>query len=232
MSPPPQSTLLVLGSKPKPNIPRAGSYAAIACANGSGHSARVHGLAKPHFTVVSAMLGSGDASECHTLAAMRGLGSEALYFLPRRPPKKKKPFGRDWRMHPLWLRWLLWRAGYRYDRFVQHSSQWYETALIGLCGGDEGTVSQMRMKRASTGVIAVGLGLSLGPFTHVIMAGFDLTLEHAYGVNPRIEKREMVRSRHDATDVHVLTSLQQRLGTLWTTEPALHARTNIPLLTP
>lgn len=229
MVPPPQRTLLVLGSKPAPVIPPPQSYAAIACANGSGFSARAHGLATPLFTVISAMLGSGKDSEQHTLAVMRGLRTQTLYFLPRRKPLRRK----DWRMHPLWVRWLFWRGGYRYERFEDHPSRWYEAHLVGLCGGDRETTEIVERKRMSTGLIAAGLGLSLGRFDHVILSGFDLTLEHAYGENPRIAKRKMTKSLHELTDLHVLrTVTARRPGALWTTEPNLHERARIPLLTP
>src|SRR5688572_19089761 len=84
--PPPDSTILVLGSKPGPALPPAGVYAALACANASGFSARAYGLRPPSFTVITAVLGSGNASDRHSLAAMAGLEAGRVYFLPRPLP--------------------------------------------------------------------------------------------------------------------------------------------------
>ena len=65
--PQPEATILVLGSKPRPILPPATTYGALACANASGFSARAHGLGAPFYTVISAVLGSGNASDRHAL---------------------------------------------------------------------------------------------------------------------------------------------------------------------
>ena len=44
------NTLLILGSKPEPELPPVASYNAVACANGSGYSAARYGLLDPVYT--------------------------------------------------------------------------------------------------------------------------------------------------------------------------------------
>ena len=59
--PDPSRTILVLGSKPEPALPPPGSYAALACANASGFSARAHGLPPP---LVHRGLGRAGLRQC------------------------------------------------------------------------------------------------------------------------------------------------------------------------
>ena len=114
--PTPNRTILVLGSKPEPVLPPPGSFAALACANASGFSARAHGLPQAVFTVVSAVLGSGKASDRHSLAAMAGLEAGRLYFLPRPLPaaswRRLRFRLRNWRLQAPWVRHLLRRHGF------------------------------------------------------------------------------------------------------------------------
>jgi hypothetical protein len=88
----------------------------------------------------------------------------------------------------------------------------------------------MALKRPSTGLVALALGLTEAGFGHAILAGFDFTLSHAYGHNPLIDQRGHVLSKHADTDVALLAAIQRRRGCLWTSEPAVAARTGIPLL--
>ena len=66
-------TLLILGSKPEPVLPPPGSYQAVACANGSGHSAAARGLPRPVFTVMTPLIACDIDSGRQTLEALRGL---------------------------------------------------------------------------------------------------------------------------------------------------------------
>jgi hypothetical protein len=76
--------------------------------------------------------------------------------------------------------------------------------------------------------VAIAL-VELG-FKDAILAGFDFTLSHAYGHNPLIDQRGSALSKHADTDVALLSAIQHERGCLWTSEPAVAARTGIPLL--
>lgn len=234
--PPPARTLLVLGSKPAPALPPAGSYAAIACANASGFSARAHGLAAPSLTVVSAVLGSGKGSDEHSLKALRDLPAGLLYLLPR--PLPRDPWRRllarlrHWRMQPPWVRHRLARAGLRFERVVVRPIEAYHAMIERLTGDDPAVRAAMARKRPSTGLVALAVGLTEAGFEHAILAGFDFTLSHAYGHNPLIDQRGHATSAHADTDVAILEAIQRRHGCLWTSEPAVAARTSLPLLPP
>jgi hypothetical protein len=234
-APPADRTILVLGSKPVPSLPPPGSFAAVACANASGFSARAHGLPAPRFTVVSAVLGSGKASDRHSLLAMRGLAAGTVYFLPRPLPhgdpwRRLRFRLRHWRLQAPWVRLLLRWHGLRWDRFVARPTGAYDGLLLELGDGAPEISALMATKRPSTGLVTLALGLTEAGFDHAILAGFDFTLSHAYGHNPLIDERGNVLSKHADTDVGILQAIQARRGGLWTSEPAVHARTGIPLV--
>jgi hypothetical protein len=234
--PSPDATILVLGSKPRPALPPPGAYAALACANASGFSARALGLRPPQFTVVSAVLGSGNASDRHSLAVMRGLQAGRVYFLPRPLPddglQRLRHRLRHWRLQAPWVRYLLRRHGLIFDRFEQRPTEDYDGLLLGLAGEDATIAELIERKRPSTGLVALALGLCEAGFDHAILAGFDFTLSHAYGHNPLIDQRGDALSKHADTDIAILAAIQARRGCLWTSEPAVAARTGIPLLAP
>ena len=233
--PSPERTILILGSKPSPSLPPADAYTALACANASGYSARTHGLRAPLFTVVSAVLGSGNASDRHSLAALAGLEAGRVYFLPR--PLPEGPWRRlrhrivHWRLQAPWVRHVLRRHGLRFTGFVQRPTEAYDGLLLELAGGDPAVAALMAGKRPSTGLVALALGLTEGTFTHAILAGFDFTLAHAYGHNPLIDQRGDALSKHADTDIALLAAIQERRQCLWTSEPAVAAAAGIPLLT-
>ena len=99
-----------------------------------------------------------------------------------------------------------------------------------LAGGDAEIAELIARKRPSTGLVALALGLTEVGFSHAILAGFDFTLSHAYGHNPLIDQRGDALSKHADTDIAILAAIQARCGCLWTSEPAVAARTGIPLL--
>ena len=133
-----EATILILGSKPQPCLPQPAAYSALACANASGFSARAHGLRAPLFTVVSAVLGSGNASDRHSLAALDGLEAGRVYFLPRPLPKtfwrRLRYRLRNWRLQAPWVRHLLRRHGLRFQEFVQRPTGSYDGLLLRLAG--------------------------------------------------------------------------------------------------
>jgi hypothetical protein len=232
--PSPDSTILVLGSKPSPSLPPPNAYAALACANASGFSARAHGLREPLFTVVSAVLGSGNASDRHSLAAMDGLEAGRVYFLPRPLPvgrgKRLRHRVVQWRLQAPWVRHVLRRHGLRFSAFLHRPTEAYDGLLLQLAGSDPQIAELMRQKRPSTGLVAMALGLTEAGFADAILAGFDFTLSHAYGHNPLIDQRGEALSKHADTDIALLAAIQQRRQCLWTSEPAVSRRTGIPLL--
>lgn len=232
--PPAASTILVLGSKPQPALPPPHTYAAVACANASGFSARAHGLPQPKFTVISAVLGSGNASDNHSLAAMRGLAAGQVYFLPRPLPsgrwRRLRHRLRHWRLQGPWVRRLLRRSGLIFSSFEERPTEAYDGLLLALTGDDPNIAELMAAKRPSTGLVALALGLSEGGFGHAILAGFDFTLSHAYGHNPLIDQRGQALSKHADTDIAILSAIQARRGCLWTSEPTVAAKAAIPLL--
>lgn len=224
-----------MGSKPSPSLPPPEAYAALACANASGYSAKTHGLRPPLFTVVTAVLGSGNASDRHSLAALAGLEAGRVYFLPR--PLPAAPWRRlrhrlvHWRLQAPWVRHVLRRHGLRFSEFEQRPTEAYDGLLLDLAGGDPAIAALMARKRPSTGMVALALGLTEGHFTDAILAGFDFTLAHAYGHNPLIDQRGQALSKHADTDVALLMAIQARRGCLWTSETAVAQAAGLPLLT-
>lgn len=233
-TPPAESTILVLGSKPEPSLPSPDSYSALACANASGFSARAHGLRAPLYTVVSAVLGSGNDSDRHSLAVMRGLEAGRVYFLPRplpvQPWRRLRHRLRNWRLQAAWVRHLLRSHGLVFSEFVQRPTEVYDGLLLRLAGDRPELAELVGHKRPSTGLVALALALAELGFSDAILAGFDFTLSHAYGHNPLIDQRGSPLSKHAGTDVALLSAIQRGRGCLWTSEPAVAERTGIPLL--
>ena len=229
-------TLLVLGSKPSPTLPPPGSFAAVACANASGFSARTHGLPDPDYTVMTAVLTSGKASDNHSLRALAGLHTRRLFIYPRPQGDRSGLLGswwarvKGWRMTPAWMKHQLRRIGYRWDESVVHPSSWYRDLIIRLAGDDATVRDIAARKLPSTGMVAVALGLADPRFDRVVMAGFDFTLTHAYGTNPLIADRAELASKHADTDVAVLAAFVASGRGLVTSEPAVHARAGVPMI--
>jgi hypothetical protein len=232
--PPGAGTLLVLGSKPNPSLPPPESYRAVACANASGFSARALGLPAPRFTVASAVLGSGKGSDEHSLRALRGVPAGTLYLLPRPLPHglaRRALFRlRHWRMQTPWVRLRLKRAGLCFERVVAWPIEAYHALILELTSGAPEVRAAMARKRPSTGMVALAVGLTEGGFGHAILAGFDFSLHHAYGHNPLIDRRGTDLSAHADTDIAILRAIQRHRPILWTSEPAVHERTGLPLL--
>lgn len=231
------AVLLVLGSKPDPRLPPAGSCAALACANASGRSARTLGLPDPLFTVMSSVLASSkNPSNRLAREALAGLRTQTLYYCPRqmyrRDPLKRllhmpevlacgpRPFARKIRA-----------AGFRFETFVVRPLRRYIRLVETLCGEDPEIEGELRAKHPSTGVLAAAIGLGEAGFEKVILSGFSFEITHAYADNPLIARRGTVMSRHADTDIAVLRRISARTGRLLTTEPVVHERTGIPMLT-
>ncbi len=230
------ATLLVLGSKPEPALPPRRLIDAVACANASGYSARQQGLADPDFTVMTAVLTSGKASDEHSLLRLKGLRTRRLYHLPR--PKAEAASGLRalkllWRMRdltPRHMRRRLRELDYRYDEMLVWAASRYHGLVRRLCLDDPDIDALIAAKQPSTGLVAVALGLDDPRFERVVMSGFDFTLTHAYGANPLIAERGSPLSKHADTDIAVLRRLARTAPRLLTTEPTVHDLTGIPLL--
>lgn len=226
-------TLLVLGSKPDPVLPRAAQFDAVACANGSGYSAAKHGLPAPRFTVMSAVLGSLP-SGLQSISALSGLSTERLYFSPR--PDDRRGVRRMLRtlktydMQPFWLKRKLREASYSFGDFVVRPHAEYLRLVRNLCEGAPDVLALVDRKQPSTGMMTLAIGAGLEGFDRFILSGFSFELTHAYGNNPEIAERGTQVSGHADTDVAFLRHLAGTLGTVFTTEPIVTARTGIPEL--
>ncbi len=229
-----QRTLLVLGSKPDPVLPKPSSYDAVACANGSGFSAAQHGLPDPLFTVMSAILGSVDSGK-QSVAALAGLRTERLYFSPR-PEKPRRGVRKlvralkTYEMQPFYMKRILRQASYSYVDFVVRPHADYVRMVRELCAGDVGVLGHVERKQPSTGMMTLVIGAAEEGFDRFILSGFSFELTHAYGTNPEIEERGTQVSGHAGTDVALLRHLAARGGAVFTTEPVVAERTDVPLL--
>jgi hypothetical protein len=228
-------TLLVLGSKPDPALPPATEFDAVACANASGYSANHHGLPAPVFTAISAVVTSGIGSGKQSMKALHGLHTETLYRVPqfdkpRKFRKKIKSLPIAIKTSPVFFRFRLRRAGYRWNTFVCRDAAFYQQLIGTLCHRDPQIMALIAEKKPSTGVIALMIGMSLGRYDRFVMSGFNFELTHAYADNPEIHQRGTTLSRHTPTDVQVLRRLEDIHGTLFTTEAAVHEQAGIALL--
>ena len=63
-----------------------------------------------------------------------------------------------------------------------------------------------------------------------MLSGFSFEITHAYADNPLIAERGSVSSKHAETDTLLLRHLSRRFGTIYTTEPTVNRRAEVPLL--
>jgi hypothetical protein len=229
------STLLVLGSKPGPILPPGGSFDALACANASGNSAARLGLGTPRLTAISAIVTSGH-KPANDLAvkALAGLRTEVLYFYPRAPAKGgllrlSMSYIKNMRMKPWYFRYRLRAAGYRWDEFHDPGLAAYQAMFQRWCDGEPGIMEQIARKQPSTGLLALLLGIDSGTYSRFILSGFSFEITHAYAENPLVAVRG-TQSLHADTDIAILSHLQRKLGTIYTTEPTVQQQTGVPLL--
>ncbi len=228
--------LLLLGSKPDPAIP-AQPCDALACVNGSGHSAATYGLGEPDFTVMTANLTSGSGLGRYTIEAIAGLSTRRLHCLAR-PPADYRPRNllRRYRykkalpqVQPDRLKVALAAVGYCYREFhvVEHAA--YYELLGDLFGRDAEVMALLRKKQPSTGIAALILALERGGFDRYVLSGFDFQTSHAYWTGA--DNEAVMPNRHAETDTAVVRALARRLGDrLVTTEPALSAATGLDLV--
>jgi hypothetical protein len=229
------SSLLVLGAKPEPILPPRGTFDAVACANASGYSAARLGLRRPVFTVMTALLTDGSPAGRMRLESLRGLETGTVHFYPRRVKDRTAPERllsrlRSWRTAPFVLRRALAQVGFRYDRFMERSTEEYRRLTLSLCGDDWTVAEQLDRKQASSGLLAVAIALAEPGVERVILSGFSFELTQAAGDDPNIARRGTTASQHKDTDVLVLRALAGRHPGLATTEPAVHEAAGVPLL--
>lgn len=228
-------TLLILGSKPEPVLPPPGSFDALACANASGYSAKVHGLPVPAFTIISAILTSGIESGQQSMRALEGLETDVLYYFPRPDKscgllKRLRHAGEEFRASPWYFRRRLKQASYSWNRLVEKDNVWYQGLVASLCKGDSALLEQIGRKSPSTGIMTLAVGMSLGMYDRFILSGFSFELTHAYADNPEIQARGTVSSRHTPSDILVLQYLSKTSREIFTSEPAVHERTGVPMV--
>lgn len=230
------ATLLILGSKPDPVLPPPGAFDALACANASGRSAAMHGLPDPDFTVLSAILTSGrKAANDLALEALAGLRTGTVWLYPR-PVAGASAWARArrhiklWRTKPLFMRWRLRRLGYRWEECRAPAYGWYDQLIRDLCDRDPMVMARLDHKQASTGIMALVLGLADARFDRYILSGFSFEITHAYADNPTIGLWGTARSKHAETDIAVLSHLARKFGTVSTTEAAVAERADVPCL--
>jgi hypothetical protein len=228
------STLLILGSKPDPNLPCRSSYDEVACANASGFSAARHGLPTPAFTVMSAVLASGLPSGKQSLQALAGLKTTKLYFFPR-PARGRTRLKKTMnslaaiRTRPYFLKRKLQKLNYDFSDFIAPDWYFYDDMIKRLCDRDGGILETLARKQPSTGIIAVALGISLERYQRFIISGFSFELTHSYAANPEIEQRGTSASRHAATDIAVMSYLSGKFGNIFTTEKVVSECAGLPL---
>ena len=234
------ATLLILGSKPDPELPPDSSWDDLACANASGFSAAKLGLPEPKFTVVTAILTSGIGSGRQSMAAMRGLNTGTLYFLrstsrkaslrQSSPVKFVRALPKALRVTPAYFRWAMSRAGYQWNHFVDAQVDHYVEFAKNWCPADADLFVQAASKRPSTGLTALLIGMSLQRYDRFILSGFSFELTHAYADNPEIGERGTRASGHAPTDIRFLQCLSSSPGNLFTTEATVNQMAGVPLL--
>ena len=133
-------------------------------------------------------------------------------------------------MQPFYLKKVLRSLPYDFGEFVPLSEDRYDGLVKKHCADDPSLLSLIERKRPSTGLIALALGLAEGRWDRFIVSGFSFELTHAYGHNPEIDERGTAASSHADTDVMVMRHLGAKLGTIYTTEAAVHAPTGLPML--
>lgn len=228
-------TLLVLGSKPEPQLPPAGEYDALACANAAGYSADKYGLPVPVFTAMTAHLTSGIESGKQSLQAIRGLRTGTVYLIPRHEKsgklwKRIKRLPVALKTTPLFFRRGLRQAAFQWDHLVSHDLDHYFELIRRLCRDEPELMQLISEKKPSTGLMALVIGMSLGSWDRFILSGFSFELTHAYADNPEIRERGTVVSGHTDTDLVLLQRLVAVHGNIFTTETTVHEQAGIPLL--
>ena len=179
------ASLLVLGSKPDPVLPPAKAFDAVACANASGFSAAQYGLPRPTLTVMTAMLTDGGAAGRARLQALAGLSTEALIYYPR-PIRDGSALTRlrrqcrNWRLTPFMLRRALGKVGYGYEHFVCHPSAYYNSLVVRLAESGPELEAQLAKKQASSGIMALAMGIEDGRFDRFLISGFSFQLTQAF----------------------------------------------------
>lgn len=230
------ATLLVLGSKPEPVLPSAGSFDDLACANASGRSAAEQGLPDPTYTVMTSVLTSGHKpANDLALKALRGLRTGTLYLYPRPPSqgfliKRLVREVKTIKVKPWYFKRKLRALDYHFEHFISPTRDFYQDLVLQLCGYDAAIAAQIRCKQPSTGIVALALGLASPRFNRFVMTGFSFEITHAYAHNPLIDQLGTTRSKHADTDVTVLRCLARRHCNIYTTEPSVHERAGVPLL--
>ena len=174
------------------------------------------------------------------MQAMRGLHTGTLYCLRSTsrktslrlasPRKFLRAVPRAIRVSPLYFKWVMHRAGYRWDHFVAVDVfRYVEAACHWISQGDE-LLAQAAQKRPSTGLTALLIGMSLRRYDRFILSGFSFELTHAYAHNPEINQRGTQKSAHAPTDILFLQRLASGLGNVYTTEQTVHRMAGLPLL--
>jgi hypothetical protein len=136
---------------------------------------------------------------------------------------------RNYRVNPQYVRWKLRRIGYEFGEFAAPSPEFFRSTFETLCENDPVLICLLRNKQPSTGLATLALGIVAGGYSRFILAGFSFEITHDYARNPLVDERGPV-SAHAETDQAILRHLSRRLGTIFTTEPAVHEAAGVPYL--
>ncbi len=224
-------TLLVLGSKPNPELPPPDQYDDVACANGSVYSAYKYGLSKPKYTVLSSYVTSGrNEITDETYHAICGLGSEILFFLPSVTKRDSNRLFRylryvkTFKRQPLYCKVKLWAGSFNYEEFIFRPQERYISGIEQICNYSKKVIDRMKLKLPSTGVIALSTGIRNFDYGSFILSGFSLDVSKEY-----MEEVKQSESKHKNVDISVLDILSKKYE-IKTTEKELLKKTSLELI--
>lgn len=226
------SNLLVLGSRPNPNIPNHGDFD-VACVNSSGYQAKQLGLKNSKFTIISFGF-SGGVSKVANISRgkLYNLQTGDLIYLKHRLSFISKSWIYSWikryffRYNQIYVRIILKKLKYSYKRFSILSRKQQYLLPVELLGKNiEEERKHFSQKYPSTGIYAVLWGIKMG-YDKIIISGIGLDNTSGYF----FQTNKYIRG-HIEIDTLILNSLINKFpGRLFTTEIDLCNKVDISLI--